>query len=72
MGTYLIKDCRVDCPLRGIVDVDQCYLCPRFRSVAQARKGPSIRCTPPAGAPGIDRQVFMGGMVLRKWEQPSR
>ena len=66
MSEYPVQARRIDCPLQGNVDVDRCYGCAHFRSVAPSNRGFAIRCNPPSIRVASERQVFVGGFVVRK------
>jgi len=66
MSRYPVRNSRVGCPLRGSVDVDECFGCAHFRSVAGAGTAMAVRCNPPWTRTETERQVFVGGMVV-KW-----
>jgi hypothetical protein len=64
MSRLRIEACRVECPLRGSVDIDYCYACPRFRSIARTEEGSAVRCNAPASRSFNARQTFVGGFVV--------
>lgn len=65
MGSHPVFACRVDCPIRGRIEVDQCFGCLRFRAVVPAQSGFAIRCDAPFRH--HDRQTIKGGFVVRSW-----
>jgi hypothetical protein len=66
MSKHPVQACRVQCPIQGSVDVDRCYSCSRFQSIAGSRKGTAIRCNTPSSRAAIERQVFVGGFVVMR------
>lgn len=65
MGSHPVYAWRVDCPIRGSLDVDRCFVCPRFEAVVPSSSGFAIRCDAPPSREGRRDQGLKGGFVLR-------
>jgi hypothetical protein len=44
-----LRDGQVACPVRGMVDVELCYRCPRLRAFYDDESGTKVACAAPHG-----------------------
>jgi hypothetical protein len=51
---FSLRDGRVACPLKGDIDVEVCYRCPRLRAFYDEESGTKVVCsTPPRVLEGL-------------------
>lgn len=64
MGSHPVYACRVECPLRGNIDVDRCFGRLRFQAVVPAQSGLAIQCDSPDSRRPKVRRGRVGGLVV--------